>query len=276
MLARDLSSGRLIAVPDSHVFASPPGGYRLGSYAPGFAHGVGSVSGLGHYGAPPAQIIYDGLGHPLGLPFLTALPPLARRVAALLPQVATAASKVLPLLQSTGAMPQGQPAPVPAPDMMVSPSMPPPMQPSMQVPLQPPMQPSMPSLMESPIQPTMAPAVQEPMQEPMSPPMQASAQLPMPPSMPPMAPPPSEPRSPETVAPPEPFVAPLRVQQGNGRSVVIPMRWRVRRRPRLRRFVLMQPAIPRRPLPPGGYVPGPAAPARYLHGWAGFNGWSRY
>ena len=119
MLARDLRSGRLIAVPANHVFASPPGGYRLGSYAPTLAHRVGNVPGFGHYGAPPAQIIYDGLGHPLGLSFLTALPALAGRVAALLPQFATTASKIFPLLQSTGAMSQGQPAPMPAQDMML-------------------------------------------------------------------------------------------------------------------------------------------------------------
>ena len=93
MLARDLRSRRLIAVPANHVFASPPGGYHLGSYAPTLAHRVGNVPGFGYYGAPPAQIIYDGLGHPLGLSFLTALPALAGRVAALLPQFATTASK---------------------------------------------------------------------------------------------------------------------------------------------------------------------------------------
>jgi hypothetical protein len=266
MLARDLSSGRLIAVPDSHVFASPLGGYRLGSYAPRLGHGVGSVSGFGHYGAPPAQFIYDGLGHPLGLSFLTALPELAGRVAALLPRFATAASQVLPLLQSTSAVPQGQPAPMPVSDMMVPPSMPPPMRPSMQAPLQSPIQ---------PIQPTMVPAMEEPMPEPMPPPIQAAAQPPMPPSMASMAPP-SEPGSPDTVAPPEPFVAPLRVQQGNGGSVVIPMPWRVRPRRRGRRFVPRRPAIPRPPFPPSGYGPGSAPPAPYLHGWSGFNGWSRY
>jgi hypothetical protein len=258
MLARDLSSGRLISVPDNHVFASPPGGYRLGFYTPGLTHSVGSVSGFGHYGAPPAQFIYDGLGHPLGLSFLTALPALAGRVAALLPQVSTAASKVLPLLQTAAATPQGQFVAMPAPDMMVSPSMPPPMQPSMQAP------------MESPIQPTMAPA----MQEPMLPPMPASAQSPMPPSMAPLPPP--EPGSAETVAPAEPFVAPLRVQPGDGGRLVMPMRWRVRRRRRGRRFVPMQLAVPQRPRPPSGYAPGSAAPAPYLHGWCGFNGWSRY
>src|SRR3954465_2478083 len=154
MLARDLRSGRLIAVPANHVFASPPGGYHLGSYAPTLAHRVGNVPGFGHYGAPPAQIIYDGLGHPLGLSFLTALPALAGRVAALLPQFATTASKILPLLQSTGAMSQGQPAPMPAQDMMLPSSM------------QPPMQPSMPSPMESPMEPTVAPPMQEPMLPP--------------------------------------------------------------------------------------------------------------
>jgi hypothetical protein len=275
MLARDLRSGRLIAVPDIRVFASPPSGYRLGSCAPGFPHRVGGVSGFGHYGAPPSQIIYDGLGHPFGLPFLTALPALAGRVAALLPQFATVASKVLPLLQSTGAMPQRQPAPVPAPDAMVPPSMPPPMQPSMQAPMQPPMQPSMPSPMES-IQPAMAPAMQEPMQEPMLPPMQASTQPPMPPSMAPMAPPPSGPGCPETMAPQEPFVAPIRVRHGNGGIVAMPMRWRLRRPARRRRFVPIQPAVLRRPLAPSGYVPGFAAPALCLHGWSGFAGWNRY
>jgi hypothetical protein len=121
----------------------------------------------------------------------------------------------------------------------------------------------------------MAPAMQEPMLLPMP----ASAQPPMPPSMASMAPP-SEPGSPETVAPPEPFVAPLRVQQGNGGSVVIPMPRRLRPRRRGRRFVprpaIPRPLLPRPLLPPSGYAPGFPPPAPHLQGWSGFNGWSRY
>jgi hypothetical protein len=279
MLVRDLRTGRLIAVHDNHAFASPLGGYRLGSYVPGRVHAVGSVPGFGHYGAAPAQIIYDGLGHPLGLPFLTALPALAGRVAALLPQFASAVSKILPPLQGAGAMPQGQPASTQAPDMMVPPPVQPPwqapmQQPSMQAPVQLPMQPSIPAPMESPIQPTMAP----PMQESMLPPMQASAPPPVPASMAPMAPVPSEPPgSPETMVPQEPIVvAPMRVQRANGETVVMPVRLRLRRRKRGRRFVRIQPAIPRPPLPPGGHGPGLAVSAPYLHGWSGCNGWNRY
>jgi hypothetical protein len=121
----------------------------------------------------------------------------------------------------------------------------------------------------------MAPAMQEPMLLPMP----ASAQPPMPPSMASMAPP-SEPGSPETVAPPEPFVAPLRVQQGNGGSVVIPMPRRLRPRRRGRRFVprpaIPRPLLPRPLLPPSGYAPGFPPPEPHLQGWSGFNGWSRY
>src|SRR5713101_7472455 len=112
MLVRDLRTGRLVAVPDNQVFASPLRGHHFGSYASGRMHGLGSVPGFGHYGAEPQQIMYDGLGHPLGLPFLAALPAIIGKVAAFLPQVASVASKVLPFLQGTGAMPQGQPAPM--------------------------------------------------------------------------------------------------------------------------------------------------------------------
>ena len=104
--------------------------------------------------------------------------------------------------------------------------------------------------------------------------MQASAQPPMPPSMAPLAPPP-EPGSAETAAPSEPFVAPLRVQRGNG-GVVIPMPWRLRPRRRGRRFVPRRPPIPPPPLPPSGYGLGSATPASHLHGWSGLNGWTRY
>ena len=223
MLVRDLRTGRLIAVPDNQVFASPLGGDHFGSYAPGGVHGLGSVPGLGHYGAAPQQIMYDGLGHPLGLPFLAALPFIGK-VAAFLPQVASVASKVLPFLQGTGAMPQGQPAQMQAPDKMAPPSMQPPMQPSMPLPVQPFMQ----TPMQSPIEP--------PMQESMFPPTDASAQSAMPPSV----------------------------------------RFRRHRRVRGGQFVRIQPAIPRRQLSPGGYVPGPGAPSPYLQGWFGFNGWRGY
>ncbi len=50
------------------------------------------MPGLGYYGAAPPQVIYDGLGNPLGLPFLAALAMLS----SLLPSLASGAAKILP------------------------------------------------------------------------------------------------------------------------------------------------------------------------------------
>jgi hypothetical protein len=243
MLVRDLRTGRLVAVPDGNVFVSPPSVYPFGSGGPGSVHGLGGAPGFGHYGAAPAQIMYDGLGHPVGLPFLTALPAIIGKVAAFLPEVASVASKVLPFLQGAGATPQAQPAPTQAPDTMAPPSM--------QPPVQPPMQPPMPSPMESPIQPTMAP--------PMLAPMAASMQPPMPPSA-------FAPR--EEVA-----VAPMPVQTPSGETFFVARPVRRRRRRRGGGSVQLAQVMPPRPLLPGGVVPQFAALPHGLQGWFGFNNW---
>jgi hypothetical protein len=245
MLVRDLRTGRLVAVPDGNVFVSPPGRYPFGPGAPGSVHGLGGAPGFGHYGAAPGQIIYDGLGHPLGLPFLTALPAIIGKVAAFLPQIASVASKVLPFLQGAGATPQGQPAPTQAPNTMVQPSMQPPVQPSMQ----PPMQPPMPSPMESPIQPTMT----------MLAPMAASMQPPIPPQAWALR---------EEVA-----VAPMRVQTPGGETFFVARPVRRRRRRHGRGSAQIAQVIPPRPLSPAGFAPELAAPPHTLQGWFGFNNW---
>jgi hypothetical protein len=117
-----------------------------------------AVPGLGYYGAAPPQVIYDGLGNPLGLPFLAALAPM---LSSLLPSLASGASKILPGLISAVAPSVGsgtppapaQPQATPAPDTsnvspmpaQPAPSGPPPgvvipdaHAPAMRVPLQPP------------------------------------------------------------------------------------------------------------------------------------------
>ena len=101
---------------------APPGGF--GHYPTANMHGLGAMPGLGYYGAAPPQVIYDGLGNPLGLPFLAALAPM---LSSLLPTLASGAAKILPglLSQAGTALPslaQSAPAspatlpPQPAPD----------------------------------------------------------------------------------------------------------------------------------------------------------------
>lgn len=115
MLVRDVS-GRLIALPEPRIGYVPVQGYD------GY--------GLGYYGEP----VYDGLGNPLGLPFLAALAPLAAKIlpmaGSLLPKIIGGASKILPIVskvaggvqqavplisQAISALPMPAPAPVPAP-----------------------------------------------------------------------------------------------------------------------------------------------------------------
>ena len=91
MLVRDVRSGRLVAVPDSRFYAQATA--PLGYYGEHGLHGAP----LGSYAAAPQQPLYDGLGNPLGLPFLAALAPLA---SSLLPMIAKGASSVLPSLIS--------------------------------------------------------------------------------------------------------------------------------------------------------------------------------
>jgi len=124
MLVRDVRSGRLVTVPDSRFFAqaTAPLGYC----------GERGLSGVpfGNYAAGPQQPLYDGLGNPLGLPFLAALAPLA---SSLLPMIAKGASSLLrsllPMLTGGGgaapsppALPMTpEPAPVPPPAPAMAP-----------------------------------------------------------------------------------------------------------------------------------------------------------
>ena len=266
MLVRDVTTGRWIAVPDRLPAVSPLGVYGLGAYVRPNVHGyIAHASGLGYYAVPPQQVIYDGFGNPVGLPFLASLLPFAGKIAAFLPQIASVASKVLPFLQGGAASPQGQPAPAQSPDMMAPPSM----QPSMQQPfMQPSMeQPSMQPPMQAPMQPPMQPSMQPPMQPPIESPIQAA-----------MAPPSSEPSGgPGAITTQEEIVmAPMRVRQPNGQPVVMSVPLRRRRRSKSVRFVRMQPAIQQRPFGSGGYAPEPASPSPQLQGWFGFNGWRGY
>jgi len=111
MLVRDVRSGRLVMVPDSRFFAQ--------ATAPLGRCGERGLSGVpyGTYGAGPQQPLFDGLGNPLGLPFLAALGPLlpmlAKGASALLPSL-------LPMLTGGGAAPSPppmtpEPAPLPPP-----------------------------------------------------------------------------------------------------------------------------------------------------------------
>jgi hypothetical protein len=288
MLVRDVTSGRLVAVPDNR-------------FAP-----ARSADGLGYYGAGPTKVVYDGLGNPVGLPFLAALlpalaplaksllPSLAGKVASLLPGLANKAVALLPsgsdsaaaqsqlarllpqlqalLQQSTAATPQrlgapmpfamysgmpfgiyaeapaGTPAPSPGPEAMAPQPAQPPMQPSMQTPMQ--------------------PVMQTPMEPGVSPPTAA-------PSSPPLAPSPGG--GVPALAPPEEVVVPMRVRRASGETVIVPVRLRRRRRLR-HRFVGIQPALLQRPLVPGtgvaqGY--GPVQAANVLGGF-GLRGWPGY
>jgi hypothetical protein len=287
MLVRDVTSGRLVAVPDNR-------------FAP-----ARSAGGLGYYGAGPTQVVYDGLGNPVGLPFLAALlpalaplaksllPSLAGKVASLLPGLANKAVALLPsgsdsaaaqsqlarllpqlqalLQQSTAATPQrigapmalgmyagmplgfyaetppGTPAPSPGPEAMAPQPAQPPMQASMQTPMQP--------VMQTPMEPGVSPATAAP-------------------SSPPLAP---SPGGVPALGPPEEVVVPMRVQRANGETVIVPVRLRRRRRLR-RRFIAMQPALLQRPFAPGtsfaqGYGP---VQATNLQGGFGLRGWPGY
>src|SRR5438309_8800663 len=139
MLVRDVRTGRLITMPDIGFGAAPVAGYRgFGSYGSGNFYGANRAPRLGHYGAASPHIIYDGLGNPLGLPFLAALAPLASSI---LPAIISGAAKLLPAIGSiTGG--RGSPSPVPPPPM-----------PSTPEPIPPPSAPVPPSMTPAPLPP---------------------------------------------------------------------------------------------------------------------------
>jgi hypothetical protein len=61
---------------------------------------TGRHARVSYYGAAPPQVIYDGLGNPLGLPFLAALAPM---LSSLLPTLRQRRAKILPGLISQAA-----------------------------------------------------------------------------------------------------------------------------------------------------------------------------
>jgi hypothetical protein len=126
MLIQDVTTGRLHEIPD-HLYGSYLGEY--GQYyepsASGYSQG---------YGNPPqyadAQVVYDGLGNPVGfLPILAKLLPLAAQV---LPSVLPAIGKIIPglssLLPGSSSAPPEQPAAPPAAAPPAMPAAPPPPQ----------------------------------------------------------------------------------------------------------------------------------------------------
>ena len=93
MLVRDVRTGNLVTVPDNRFYGAPAGYSGFGGYVPPSAAGFSGTPGLAYYAAPPQQVLYDGLGNPLGLPFLAALIPAA---AALIPKIIGGAAAILP------------------------------------------------------------------------------------------------------------------------------------------------------------------------------------
>jgi hypothetical protein len=251
MLVRELRTGRLIALPDRAAAAPVLGGYRIASPQPIAYGGLGAVPLGVAYTAAPGRVIYDGLGNPVGLPFLAALAPLAAKALAFLPAIGKAVTS-LPALATTGASMLTQMAPAPPAQAMA------------------PTAPSMPAMAPSPPPMPMAPAPMPmaPAPAPMPMPAEAPAPAPMPvaPAMAPVPPLPSAPPPPPAALAvrEEVVIAPMRVQRPDGATMVVPVRMRRRRRRRRRGVRLVRMAPP--PARPGG------APAT-LQGWYGLGGW---
>ncbi len=91
MLVRDTLTGYLHEIPDGQTY---------GSSFSGYGHFYRPYTGAHYrsYGEP--QIVYDGLGNPVGiLPFIAALAPLAAKAAAAIaPVAAKAASAIIPTI----------------------------------------------------------------------------------------------------------------------------------------------------------------------------------
>lgn len=258
MLVRDLRTGQLVDVPNRRIVS--PGGSGFDGFA--FSRRANALRasaghGVGAYHGRPSQVIYDGLGNPVGiLPFLAALKPLA---AAILPTLASkagalfkGAATAIPALAPQA--PSPMPAVAPPAEAIVSPG--PAMPPPMPLPAPGPMSP--PAMMPSPTTP--APAATE-------------TTLPPSPAMP--APPAAA--APASAVQDEVVVAPIRVQTPSGGTVIVPVRIRRRRRARGRRVVRVMPRTMENVLPPPRvteqYAPAPVTSRRQLQGWHGFGGW---
>jgi hypothetical protein len=262
MFVRDLKTGRLIDVPNQRVVVPALAGFGLGAYPAG-----------------PTQVIYDGLGNPVGvLPFLAALKPLA---ASLIPTLATKiggllkgatgqAASAVPALapQAVSTMPAAAGA---APSFL-----------STITNLLPQITSALPMLTGGSGLPQAMPAqsaVPGPEVAPVPPmppmmPGQTMAPMPMTPS--PMLPAVAPPGIPSTgPIQEEVVVAPMRVQTSTGGTVVVPVRIRRRRRLR-RRFVRVAPSAMQSVLPRLQFAPRPSVPPHDLQGWHGFSGWRTY
>lgn len=284
MLVRDLRTGQLVDVPD-RLMASPAMGGVDGWGVYGSLPRASGVHGLGAYHAAPSQIVYDGLGNPVGiLPFLAALKPLAAKliptlatkagglITKLLPQITSA----LPMLTGGGAVPQAMPVQtaMPGAEAMVGPV--PPMSQMMPGQMMPP---SMPGQMMSPPIPgqAMPPSVPGPMSipGPMIPSAAGSEASTLPPPSMPSA---SAPGASSTAPQEEVVVAPMRVRTRDG-TAVVPVRVRRRRRTRGRRLVRIMPRVMqsvRLPSPEMRSAPGPLASQGTVQGWDAFGGWRSY
>jgi hypothetical protein len=150
MLIQDALTGRLHEIPD-HLYGSYLGGYgqlyepQWGEYPQGYGHSP-------QYGM--GQVVYDGLGNPVGIfPLLAKLAPLAAK---LLPAIAT---KVLPAItQAFPAVSSILPGAAPPPPAAMAPAPPDP-----QFAPPPPYQAAPPPMMAPPVPITpMQPMVQPP------------------------------------------------------------------------------------------------------------------
>ena len=304
MLVRDMNSGRLVAVPDNRFGPARLGGHRIGYNVPQHPHGM---TGLGYYGAAPPQVVYDGLGNPVGLPFLAPLLPiLAAKGAALLPLIAGKASAALPSLaaklasllpglasKAAARLPSGSDSAVQSQLAQLLPQL----QALLQqgtagtpqrigAPMPFGMYAGMPLgfyAQTPPVTPAPSPGPEAMAPQPRNRRRQRRRRRRCnrqrnpqfrprwrrsPPALPPGGAP--------AFAPPDEVVVPMRVQRANGETVVVPVRLRRRRRLR-RRFIGFQPAVLQRPLVPGaGFTQGYPGQVGNVQGWSGFNGWRGY
>jgi hypothetical protein len=236
MLVRDVRTGNLVAVPDNRFYGAPAGYGGFGEHAPPAARGFGYAPGLGYYGAAPQQVIYDGLGNPLGLPFLAALLPAA---ASILPSIIGGAAKALPAVANVAGGLPGILSKVAGGLPSIAGKI-------------------LPMLTGGGGAPAPAPMLPTPM--PMLPP------LPMP-----FAPPP--PAGPPAMAPHEDTVARVRMRTTDGQMVDMPIRVRRRRRGRHRGTVRM---VTRYVPPPDPTPVRRMQTQRSFDGWPGLHGWAVY
>lgn len=310
MLVRDVRTGRLVAVPDNRFNVAPLSGYGAASYAPRSPYAAANGSG---FAAAPQQVIYDGLGNPLGLPFLAALAPMAASLLpSLLPLIPSLASGAASLFKSIGRPLSGVPTGGPGfgyypaasmhglgavPELGYYGATPPqvmydglgnPLGLPFLAALAPALSSLLPSLaggaakvlpgLLSQVASALPSLVQS-----VAPSMANVSPMPMPPPtpgplpsgapMPDAGPPAMAPVVPAPMQPPESIVAPMRVQGPNGQPMVVPVRLRRRRRGRGRRMRRAQPLVVAPPPASGVGFAPRFASPSNLHGWYGFNGW---